>query len=130
MEKLKLIQYFFISIATATSVLCVDFYTLAIYSATFGFTIGAYVGLTSVILVDLLGLAKLTNAFGLLLLFQGIASFVGPPIVGSLYDRTHSYTPGFLFAGSMIALSGFVLFFIPTLQRYFARKQSERADKR
>lgn len=112
-----------ILIATAASVLCTDFNSLVIYSAVYGFTIGAYVGLTSVILVDLLGLSKLTNAFGLLLLFQGIAGFIGPPIVGFLYDQSHSYTPGFLFAGSMIALSGFILFFIPTLQNYFARKE-------
>lgn len=69
------------------SVLCYDFITLAIYAAVFGFTIGAYVGLTSVILVDLLGLDKLTNAFGLLLMFQGAASFIGPPIAGiKLYN--------------------------------------------
>lgn len=61
-----------------------NFFTLSIYASVFGFTIGAYVGLTSVILVDLLGLDKLTNAFGLLLLFQGIASFIGPPIGGNL----------------------------------------------
>ena len=67
-------------IATALSAFCFEFWGLAVYSAVFGFTIGAYVGLTSVILVDLLGLDNLTNAFGLLLLFQGIASFVGPPI--------------------------------------------------
>lgn len=46
--------------------------------------IGTYVSLTSVILVDLLGIEKLTNAFGILLLFQGIASFIGPPIIGIL----------------------------------------------
>lgn len=68
--------------ATALSAFCLDYTSLLIYSSVFGFTIGAYVGLTSVILVDLLGLEKLTNAFGLLLLFQGIASLVGPPIVG------------------------------------------------
>jgi len=62
--------------------LCHDYQSLAFYCIAFGFTIGAYVGLTSVILVDLLGLDKLTNAFGLLLLFQGIASFIGPPIGG------------------------------------------------
>lgn len=61
---------------------CWEFWGLAIYATTFGFTIGAYVGLTSVVLVDLLGLEKLTNAFGLLLLFQGIASLIGPPIAG------------------------------------------------
>lgn len=69
-------------------------------------------------MVDLLGLEKLTNAFGLLLLFQGIASFIGPPIVGSLFDHTASYAPGFIFAGLMVSVSGLMLFVIPTLQRY------------
>lgn len=114
-------NYFFS--ATAASVLVDDFESLIVYSVVFGFTIGAYVGLTSVILVDLLGLEKLTNAFGLLLLFQGIATFIGPPIVGSLYDSTHSYTPGFLFAGTMIALSGLILYCIPPLQKYYAQRQ-------
>ena len=71
-------------VATALSAFCTGFMGLAVYASVFGFTIGAYVGLTSVILVDLLGLENLTNAFGLLLLFQGIASFVGPPIGGKL----------------------------------------------
>ena len=53
-----------------------------VYCAIFGVTSGAYVGLTSVVLVDLLGLDKLTNAFGLLLMFQGIASVIGPPFTG------------------------------------------------
>ncbi|XP_058127754.1 monocarboxylate transporter 12 [Anopheles coustani] len=111
-------------IATGLSVFCRDFYWLAVYSAVFGFTIGAYVGLTSVILVDLLGLEKLTNAFGLLLLFQGIASFVGPPIAGWLYDYTLSYGPGFIMAGTTIAISGAMLFAIPSIQRYLDRKRS------
>ncbi|XP_068151506.1 LOW QUALITY PROTEIN: monocarboxylate transporter 12 [Drosophila tropicalis] len=109
-------------IATAMVPLCYDFNSLAVYCAVFGFTIGAYVGLTSVILVDLLGMDKLTNAFGLLLLFQGVASFIGPPIGGSLYDLTLSYTPAFIMAGLMIAVSGLVMFAIPPLQRYEERK--------
>lgn len=114
-------------VSTAFSVMCLDFYSLATYSAIFGFTIGAYVGLTSVILVDLLGLEKLTNAFGLLLLFQGIASFVGPPLAGWLYDITLSYNPGFILAGTTIAMSGIMLFAIPPMQRYRAKKQSAAA---
>lgn len=58
---------------TTFSFLCSDFITLAIYSGSFGFLISAYICLTSVVLVDLLGLAKLTNAFGLLLLWQVIS---------------------------------------------------------
>lgn len=110
-------------IATFLSAFCLDFISLSVYASVYGFTIGAYVGLTSVILVDLLGLQKLTNAFGLLLLFQGIASFLGPPIAGWLYDALGSYNPGFYVAGVMIAVSGLVLFFIPALQRYVQHKE-------
>ena len=71
-----------------------DLHTQRMFCAVFGITSGAYVGLTSVVLVDLLGLDKLTNAFGLLLLFQGIASVIGPPIIGKRYifiDRNQQY---------------------------------------
>lgn len=91
---------------------------MAVYAAVYGATAGAYVGLTSVILVDLLGLEKLTNAFGLLLLFQGVASLVGPPIAGWLYDWLLSYDPGFCVAGAMIAASGLMLFCIPAIHRW------------
>ncbi|CAG9864488.1 unnamed protein product, partial [Phyllotreta striolata] len=108
--------------ATVISAFCSSFYTLAIYSAIFGFTAGAYVGLTSVILVDLLGIERLTNAFGLLLLFQGIASLAGPPIAGGLYEITDSYNPGFVLAGSAIGMSGLILFLIPPVQKWQAKK--------
>jgi hypothetical protein len=42
----------------------------------------AYISLTSIILCDMLGLEKLTNAFGLLTLARGISSGFGPPIAG------------------------------------------------
>jgi len=99
------------------SAFCTTYTTLVIYAAVFGATIGAYVGLTSVVLVDLLGLDKLTNAFGLVLMFQGIASLAGPPIAGRLKDTTNSYDPAFYVAGVMIAISGLMLFFIPLIQR-------------
>lgn len=112
-------------ISTAMSVLCWEFWGLAMYATTFGFTIGAYVGLTSVVLVDLLGLEKLTNAFGLLLLFQGIASLIGPPFAGWLYDALHSYAPAFYVAGSTISLSGLILFFIPVIERRSKRRWND-----
>lgn len=79
-------------------------------------------GLTSVILVDLLGIDKLTTAFGMLLLFQGIATLVGPPAAGFLKDMTGSYEPGFLVAGIAIAISGVMLFSIPWVQKYLDRR--------
>ena len=69
-------------VSMALSPFMSSYYLQAVYCAIFGITSGAYVGLTSVVLVDLLGFDKLTNAFGLLLMFQGIASVMGPPVIG------------------------------------------------
>lgn len=121
-------KFIFFSIATAGSVFCLDFESLALYSTVFGLSVGAFVGLTSVILVDLLGIGKLTNAFGLLLLFQGIGSFIGPPVAGFLFDQTQSYTASFLFAGIVMALSGFILYFsIPILQKNSTKNKQANA---
>ena len=53
------------------------------YAAFFGFFSGGYVGLTSIVVVDLVGVDKLSDAFGVLLLFQGVAVAIGTPIVGT-----------------------------------------------
>ncbi|KAM7302991.1 hypothetical protein ISCGN_018499 [Ixodes scapularis] len=110
-------------LATAFSYAASDTASMASYCVVFGATSGAFVSLTSVILVDILGLERLTNAFGLLLLFEGVACLVGPPMTGWLYDYTGSYDPGFFISGAMIALGGIMLFFIPCAQDCEARSK-------
>ncbi|XP_076223668.1 monocarboxylate transporter 5 isoform X3 [Nomia melanderi] len=116
-------------LSTILSTECTSFATFAIYSFIFGFTSGAYVGLTSVLLVDLLGLHRLTNTFGLLLLFQGFASLLGPPIAGCLYDALETYNPGFFTAGAMITISGLILFFIPLIKKKVQRNVSSKRKR-
>lgn len=113
---------FICGLATALSPLSNSYPFLVCYAAVFGAFIGVYVGLTSVVLVDLLGLAKLTNAFGLLLMFQGLATFIGPPIAGWLYDGTGSYDISFYVAGTMVAISGAMLYFLPLVQKCLGRR--------
>lgn len=105
-------------IATIIEPFFTSFTGLFIYSAVFGFTSGGYVSITSILLVDLVGLKKLTHAFGILLVFQGGATAIGPPIVGVLYDIFSSYVFPFIFTGTMIAISGIMCFFIPCLKGY------------
>nr|XP_027225383.1 monocarboxylate transporter 14-like [Penaeus vannamei] len=100
-------------IGTCMSIWFYSYASQIFYAIVFGSMSGAYVGLTSVVLVDLLGMERLTNAFGLLLMFQGIASVLGPPMCGALFDLTGSYDYSFLLAGSMIAVSGLMLFLHP-----------------
>lgn len=70
-----------------------NYFGLTIYAALFGFIVGmfliinynflaAYICLTSIILSDLLGVERLTNSFGLLVVSRGIASLLGTPLAG------------------------------------------------
>lgn len=67
--------------------------------------------------MDLLGLDKLTNAFGLLILFRGAAAIVGSPLAGAIYDATQSYDIPFYVAGSFFAISAATSFLAPCLKR-------------
>uniref|UniRef100_A0A914Y7S3 Major facilitator superfamily (MFS) profile domain-containing protein n=1 Tax=Panagrolaimus superbus TaxID=310955 RepID=A0A914Y7S3_9BILA len=87
------------------------------YCFVFGFLISSYVCLTSVVLVDMIGVDRLTSGFGLLLLVQGIATFVGPPIGGYLFDLTQRYDWTFAFCGICLFISGIMLFAVPFLQK-------------
>lgn len=73
--------------------------------------------LTSIILVDLLGLDKLTNAFGLLIMFRGTAAIFGAPLIGTIYDLTHSYAIPFYVAGGLFVISAFFSFMAPVLAK-------------
>ena len=79
--------------------------------------------LTTLVLADLLGADKFTNAFGLLLLFQGVATFIGPPVVGAIFDQTGSYNGGFILMGGMISLSGLMLYPIPCIKKMLSRNE-------
>ena len=65
---------------------------LAFLSSLYGLTISANYALVSVILVDLISLDKFTIGYGLLLLVQGIASLIGPPLAGELSIKVHFFT--------------------------------------
>jgi hypothetical protein len=58
------------------------------YCIIFGIFISPFVYLTSVILVDLVGMDRLTNAFGLLLFVQGVAVLISPPLLSKFMYKT------------------------------------------
>ena len=119
---------------------CYNYATQIAYCAVFGFTEGAYLGMTSVITIDLIGMETFVHASGLQFLFMGAACLIGPPIIGefdlmlknkneryhliyiansigTLHAATGDYDAGFYFAGAMILVSGIMLFLLPSKQR-------------
>jgi len=51
------------------------------------------------------GLEKLNEAFGMVEFFRGVANMVGLPLIGLLYDRTHSYFWPFVATGSTLFMA-------------------------
>ena len=60
------------------------FPAFAVASGCYGALAGTYVAQKSVVVVDVLGVEKMTSSFGLLLGFQGIGSLIGPTISGTV----------------------------------------------
>lgn len=65
--------------------------------------------LRTIILVEMLGLEKLTNATGMLLMFKGFGNLLGIFIAGWLLTLTGNYKATFYFSGFCIIFSGLIL---------------------
>ncbi|KAL7294650.1 hypothetical protein TKK_0011953 [Trichogramma kaykai] len=96
------------------------------YAAAFGLSVSVFASLRSIIVVDLMGLEKLTNAFGLLLLFQGVGAVVGSPIASAFVDGTGSHTLAFYFAGTIIILSAVICYPLHRINEKEKRQQALR----
>ncbi|XP_039287952.1 monocarboxylate transporter 12 [Nilaparvata lugens] len=105
------------TIAVTMTPFCHTYSAYVTMSIFFGIAIAGYISLTSIILVDLLGLDKLTNAFGLLILFRGAAAIFGSPLAGAVYDATGSYDIPFFMAGAFFFVSTITSFMAPVLKQ-------------
>ncbi|KAI4458741.1 monocarboxylate transporter [Holotrichia oblita] len=111
------------TVAVSLTPFCHTYWAYVTMSIFFGLAISGYISLTSIILVDLLGLDKLTNAFGLLILFRGAAAIVGSPLAGAIYDATQTYSIPFFVAGGLFGLSAITSFAAPWLKKFTPQEQ-------
>ncbi|KAK4874831.1 hypothetical protein RN001_014191 [Aquatica leii] len=95
-----------------------SYWSLCVVAGGFGFFIAANYSLTCIILVELITLERFTNAYGLLLLVQGVANLIGPPIAGKISDVTGTYNLSFYLAGIFIILSGLMLLVLPVSNKF------------
>lgn len=94
------------------------------YTVIFGLAISCFASLRSIIVVDLLGLERLTNAFGLLLLFQGAAAIIGAPLAGAFMYWTGSYDASFYLSGSMILISAVMCYPLNWVNKWERRRNN------
>lgn len=70
--------------------------------------LASFAALRSVISADLLGMERLTNAYGFLMLFMGLAALIGPPFAAFLKAQTGSFGVAFTVMGCFMTLSGII----------------------
>ena len=75
-------------------------------SLVFGFLTGQWIAATSPLLVSLLGIDQLSQAFGLLTFVRGVASLISPPLAGMLVDLTVNPHIALYLSGGLLLLSG------------------------
>ncbi|XP_050441619.1 monocarboxylate transporter 9 isoform X2 [Adelges cooleyi] len=81
-----------------------------LYASLFGILMACFASLRSTMVVELTGLELLTNAFGVLLMFQGLAAAVGSPILGIFKEWSGNYDMSFYLAGILLILSGVICY--------------------
>ncbi|XP_063421462.1 monocarboxylate transporter 14-like [Mytilus trossulus] len=86
-----------------------------------GLGFGGILGLLVIFTVDLLGEKALGDAFGYLMLSNGVGSIIGPPLGGAFKDYLGTYDPTFFFAGTLIIVAGLVMFLIPIREKFVPR---------
>ncbi|KAK0159830.1 hypothetical protein PV327_010902 [Microctonus hyperodae] len=104
-------------IALALLPMATTYTMLAFFCALFGLSSGMYIGITTVILADMLGAEKLSSSYGISLFVNGVLQLLGPPICGVIFEQIGSYKPIFLAFGIILILGTALWAAVPIIKR-------------
>ncbi|XP_034190416.2 monocarboxylate transporter 12 isoform X1 [Osmia lignaria lignaria] len=104
-------------IALALLPMATSYAMLSFFCALFGLSSGMYIGITTVILADMLGTEKLSSSYGISLFVNGVLQLVGPPICGVVFEAVGSYKPIFLSFGIILILGTALWAVVPLINR-------------
>ncbi|XP_026668398.1 monocarboxylate transporter 13-like [Ceratina calcarata] len=104
-------------IALALLPMATSYAMLSFFCALFGLSSGMYIGITTVILADMLGTEKLSSSYGISLFVNGVLQLIGPPICGVVYETVGSYKPIFLTFGIILILGTALWALVPFIKR-------------
>ncbi|XP_026298127.1 monocarboxylate transporter 1 isoform X2 [Apis mellifera] len=104
-------------IALALLPMATSYAMLSFFCALFGLSSGMYIGITTVILADMIGTEKLSSSYGISLFVNGVLQLIGPPICGIVFETVGSYKPIFLAFGIILILGTALWAVVPLIKR-------------
>lgn len=112
-------------IALALLPMATSYLMLSLFCGLFGLSSGMYIGITTVILADMLGTEKLSSSYGISLFVNGVLQLVGPPVCGAIFERVGTYKPIFLAFGIILILGTALWAVVPLIKRKSKEQQTE-----
>lgn len=97
--------------------LATTFNEIGVCCAFFGLASGVYVGVTAVIMADLLGAERLQSSYGISLFVNGLLQLAGPPLIGLWFESIHSYVPIFTWLGIVLVIGSATWLVVPFIKK-------------
>ncbi|CAG9790453.1 unnamed protein product [Diatraea saccharalis] len=130
-------RYFFIfglllsGISLAMLPLVSSYSAISAFCSIFGIASGINVGVTALVMTEMLGTERLMSSYGISLFMNGILQLIGPPICGFWFEYTKSYKSLFVTLGFILVGGAALWGFVPLINRRRRlaerRKESEKA---
>jgi len=95
--------------------------SVCFWCALFGLASGIYVGITAVIMADMLGTERLTSSYGISLFVNGLLQLVGPPLCNYWFEAVNDYNPLFHALGLTLLAWASLWSFMPWISRRRAK---------
>lgn len=100
------------------------YWWVSVLCSIFGLATGTYVGITAIVMADMLGADRLTSSYGISLFVNGILQLAGPPICLTIFERINGYRPIFLVLGLCLLAGSSLWCFMPCV----LRRKRQQAD--
>ncbi|XP_017128447.2 monocarboxylate transporter 13 isoform X1 [Drosophila elegans] len=99
--------------------------SVCFWCAVFGLASGIYVGITAVIMADMLGTERLTSSYGISLFVNGLLQLVGPPLCNYWFEAVNDYNPLFHALGLTLLAGASLWSFMPWINRRKAKTEEK-----
>ncbi|XP_061381756.1 monocarboxylate transporter 13 isoform X2 [Danaus plexippus] len=123
-------RYFFITglllsgISLAMIPLVTTYSAISAFCCIFGIASGINVGVTALVMTEMLGTERLMSSYGISLFMNGILQLVGPPVCGIWFEYTKSYRSLFVTLGFILVFGASLWLFVPFIHRRRKRAQA------
>lgn len=105
------------------------YFWVSVLCSVFGFATGTYVGITAIVMADMLGEERLTSSYGISLFVNGILQLAGPPICLTIFEKIHGYRPIFFVLGLCLLAGSSLWSFMPCVIRRKRLRAAQAADE-